>query len=185
MVTIMNDKSSKKRPGGFNRGFANWIRSNASLFGERSNFDGVVGAIAKGGNQGNRGTKGVGKVRIEPFEDWADLSKLHEVFAGTVRYATAFRALTTWERWVLCARYLCRKESFPLGLDSALGDLGAVAAMAAYQLGVLEKFTRSAGKAEFERWQGIAEIVSEQAHEKLEEALADYDAENDRKAGSA
>jgi hypothetical protein len=173
---MATQKSIKKRPGGFNRGLADWLRSSASLMGEHSNFDGIAKAIAKGGNQGCSGTKGVGRELSEPFEHWGDLLKLHAAFSAAERYATAFREATTWDRWVLCARYLCRNETLPLGLASAAGDLGAVVALVAYRLGVWDTFLHSCGKDEFARWVGIAEIVSEDAHGRIDDALAAYDA---------
>lgn len=175
----MTGLSKSKIPGGYNRGFANWLRSNDVLMGEHSNFASLAAAIQKGGNQGNRGSKGCGMVRIEPFEEWANLRELHDAFSASSRYAVACRALTNWERWILCARYLMRRDALPVGLYAALDDLGGVAVLVAYRMGMLDEFTGLAGKDAFERWRGIAEVTSEKAHESLEAALADYDTELD------
>lgn len=175
----MSEKSKKNRPGGFNRGLAKWLTENDVLMGERSNFASLAAAIQKGGNQGCSGTKGCGKVRIEPFEEWESLEKLHATFGDAGRYATSFRALTNWERWVLCALYLVRKETLPLGLHSALGDMAGVALLVSHRMGLLDQFLEGHGPESFARWQGIAEVVSEDAHARLEEALADYDSDQD------
>lgn len=167
--------------GGYNAELEQWLQNNAEFMGERSNFGGLVAAIEKGGNQGNSGTKGVGCVRIEPFEEWKKLKDLHHAMERAARTQLAFQELTTYERWLLCARYVPEnrkvKQQFP-GLHGQLGDLIVVAFVFAEHAGLLARLFLDAGRQRSVRWiEAATGVALEEAHGAFAEARARVDAE--------
>lgn len=181
--TLSSDTQAKKRSqinkqaGGYSAELENFLQSRASLLGERSNFEGLTAAIERGGSGGNRGTKGVGIVRVEPFEQWESLPGLHKAFDRDSRCERAWRMLTTYERWLLCARYLYTRDRLPAGVHGQLGDLSVVAYVVADRLGLAHRLALDASKTRTKRWESVAEIALEDAHRAWYECRADADRE--------
>lgn len=166
-----------RQPGGYSAELEQWLRNNASLMGEHSNFGGLISSIERGGSGGNRGTKGVGIVRIEPFEAWEELAHLHAAFGRSRRCERAWRMLTTYERWLLCARYLYTRERLPAGVHGQLGDLSVVAYVVADRLGLTHRLALDASKNRTRQWENISAIVLEEAHRSWFAARAEVDRE--------
>jgi hypothetical protein len=166
-----------RQRGGYSAELANWLQNNASLMGERSNFGGLVASIERGGSGGCRGTKGVGVVRIEPFESWAKLKELHGAFDRAAKCEQAWRALTTYERWLLCARYLFSRDKLPAGMLGQLGDLSVVAYVVADRLGIASRLALDASKQRTRQWESVCAIALDEAHRSWQLARADVDRE--------
>jgi hypothetical protein len=165
-------------PGGYSKELENFLQTRASLLGEHSNYGGLVASIQRGGSGGNRGTKGVGIVRVEPFEDWEHLGALHKAFGRDTKCERAWRALTSYERWLLCARYLGIREQLPVGMLGQLGDLAVVAYVVADRLGLRVAMDRDARKNRTSRWGYICSIALQEAHRAWFDARAEVDSED-------
>lgn len=164
-----------RQPGGYSAELESFLQSRASLMGERSNFEGLAAAIERGGSGGNRGTKGVGIVRVEPFENWDRWGDVFKRFDRDAKCELAWRSLTTYERWLLCARYCYTRERLPAGVHGQLGDLSVVAYVVADRLGLAHTLALDASKNRTRRWEAIAEIALEDAHRSWCESRADVD----------
>lgn len=121
------EKSRVTQRGGYNREVEWYLTEVSRLMGERSNFGGLVAVIERGGTGGNSGTKGCGMIRIEPFENSGELSRIHGEFKRMRRCELAWLALSLEARWLLSARYCYSREKLPPGLHGQLGDLSGVA----------------------------------------------------------
>jgi hypothetical protein len=131
-----------RQRGGYNREVEWYLTELSRIMGERSNFGGLVASIERGGSGGNSGTKGVGMVRIEPFENAGNLHatldddrSVHGTFARAYACEQTWRRLGIHRQWRLAARYCLTREKLPPGLHGQLGDLSAVAFVVAYQAG--------------------------------------------------
>jgi hypothetical protein len=178
----MNYKSNTQ-PGGYDAELEQWLAGESSLLGERSAFDGLIASIERG-TGGCKGTKGVGSTRHEPFENWPNWPAVIGAVDRSTACRHAFFALTTHERWLLCARYLPNKSKLPPGLIGALGDLSAVSVVLAEMLGIAPRLWSDAGhdarKAKLGRWENIAAIALEEAHRAWKTARARVASEVDK-----
>lgn len=172
-------KTESSVPGGYSQELESWLRDRASLMGERSNFAGIVAAIEKGATGGNSGTKGCGIVRIEPFESWESLHVLHDTFERAGRCELAFRELTTFERWLACARYLYRRETVPAPMHLKLGHLSCVALVVAGKLGLHEQLLVDGWDGKADGWLRVAEVACEAMHQAWSASCAEVRAQLD------
>jgi hypothetical protein len=171
-------ESSKKtaRPnqqrGGYSAELELFLTTTAALMGERSNFDGQVAAIERGGSGGNSGTKGVGVIRIEMFESWESLDKLHKTFDRSRRCLMSWRMLSQYERDLAEARYLYCQKKLPPGLHGQLGDLSLVAYVVAERLGLSARLVRDIASERSRQWENVCAIAVEELHASWCEARA-------------
>jgi hypothetical protein len=126
-----------RQRGGYNREVEWYLTELSRIMGERSNFGGLVASIERGGSGGCSGTKGVGMVRVEPFENWDGefFAKVHQAFGRANACEQTWRRCGLHVQWILAARYCLTREKLPPGLHGQLGDLSAVAFVVAYQAG--------------------------------------------------
>lgn len=132
-MEIETSSQTVVRRGSYNREVEWHLTEAASLMGERSNFPGLVAAIARGGSSGCSGTKGCGIIRIEPFENRGGefFSEVHRDFRRAKLCSEAWEMLDRRTKWVLAARYCFSRDRLPAGLYAALGELSAVAIVCA------------------------------------------------------
>lgn len=156
---VVNDTStvfrSRFRPtqrGGYSAELENFLTTSSTLLGERSNFGGLVASIERGGSGGCSGTKGVGMLRIEPFENWDGrfFEKVHQSFGRYSLCNVTWKRLGLRHQWRLSARYCYSREKLPHGLHGQLGDLSVVAFVIALEsddpAASVEKLFRGAAK---------------------------------------
>jgi hypothetical protein len=163
--------------GGYSAELETWLTTHESLLGERSAFSGLVASIERGATSGNSGTKGCGITRVEPFENWKKLRDVHNVIGRAGKCEMAFRMLTTYERWLLCARYLFVKTALPAGMHGTLGDLSAVAFVVADRLGLQAVIWQDASNQRTRRWESVAVMALKEAHQQWQMARAEVDRE--------
>lgn len=155
-----------RQRGGYSGELESWLTSNSALMGERSNFGGLKAAIERGGSGGCKGTKGVGRDRIEPFENWTGkfFERVHEALDRSDRCWMAWRGLTDYGRNLLSARYLYGRLKLPPGLHGQLGDLSAVAYVVADRLGLGGRLVNDIANGHCRQWESICAIALEEAH---------------------
>lgn len=186
--------------GGYSAELENWLRSNAAMMGERSNLPGLVAAIERGVDSGNKGTKGVGVVRIEPFTQCACVPQLpgepritgvrrscptcsfndvRDRFDRSDRCWMAWRGMTDYERDLAAARYIASSKKLPAGMTGQLGDLAAVAYVVAERLGLLGRLLQDCARQKWRHWEDVCAMAVESMHAswREERAQADRDAD--------
>lgn len=95
-----------------------------ALMGERSTFEGVVAAIERGGDSGNRGTKGVG--RIVRLPDWAEREQDADVDRER-ELTAAWKLMERSYQEEAVARYLCASSrEIPEDMRVGLGQMAGV-----------------------------------------------------------
>jgi hypothetical protein len=150
-----------RQRGGYNREVEWYLTELSRIMGERSNFGGLVASIERGGSGGNSGTKGVGMVRIEPFENAGNLHattsddrSIHGDFARANACEQTWRRLGIHYQWIGSGRYCLKREKLPPGLYGQLGDLSGVAFVLAYESGPdqVERLIVGASKKSGLRW---------------------------------
>ncbi len=164
--------------GGYSAEVESWLTEYAASMGDRSTHAALVAAIERGANGGNSGTKGCGILRREPFENWrGSLRSLHGAMDKAKRCEMALRMLTTYERWQLCARYMCRIANLPIGMNEQLGELSAVAIVVADRLGLSHRLAADATKKRFRQWTDVAAMALQDTHDQYYLARAEVDRE--------
>jgi hypothetical protein len=186
--------SAKAAPsGGYSGELERWLRTNAVMMGERSNFGGLKAAIERGGSGGNSGTKGVGVTRLEPFtqcrcdpDDPSDkgcpvcsFKLVTKRFDDSDKCWRAWRMLTDYERALLAARYLCQLNQMPPGLIGQLGDIAAVGLVVAHKLTIAGRFIQDLAKGRVRLWEPVINASLSEAHRSWFAARAEIDTDDD------
>lgn len=193
----MQEQSSHSREatrtGGYSGELERWLRTNAVMMGERSNFAGLVAAIERGGSGGNKGTKGVGVNRIEPFTQCrcdpddpksngcqvCSFDLVLKRFDDSDKCWRAWRMLTNHERALLASRYLCHLHQLPPGLLGQLGDIAAAGFVVAHKLGIAGRFLHDLAKGRVRLWEPVINTSLAEAHRSWFESRAEIDVDDD------